>query len=536
VGKPTGFLEHPRRDVDHRPVEDRVRDFRELDVPHAADALREQASRCMDCGVPFCHSVGCPLDNRVPEFNDLVYRGRWREASEVLHSTNNVPEITGRLCPALCEASCTLNMQCAEGDAGGASAWRPQPVLIRHIEWQIVERAWQEGWITPLPPARRTGRRVAVVGSGPAGLAAAQQLARMGHEVTVFEKDARPGGLLRYGIPDFKLDKRVIDRRLAQLEAEGVHFQTDIRVGEDVSPRYLRKTHDAILLALGAGRPRELDVPGSELEGVVPAMDYLSAQNRRVAGRGEGVPPLRDAGILPARGEGVSPLRDASRCTSGLPAEDLTAAGKVVAVIGGGDTGSDCVGTAIRQGARQVHQLEILPQPPEGQNPATPWPNWPIILRTTTSHEEGCTRHWAVQTTRLEGRAGRVLALHAVRVQWRRGPKGMEMSPLAGTEFVLPVDLVIVAMGFLHVQHEGLVTDLGLELDPRGNIVARPPESDAAPSSAAGLELRRAAAAPAMTSVEGVFAAGDASRGASLIVHAISSGRSAADAIDRWLK
>jgi glutamate synthase (NADPH/NADH) small chain len=498
-----------------------VRDAREIDVPLTPDEIRDQAARCMDCGVPFCHGVGCPLESRIPEFNDLLYRGRWREASELLHSTNNFPEFTGRLCPALCEAACSLSIN-------------DHPVVIRHIEWQIVERAWQEGWIVPLPPARRTGRKVAIVGSGPAGLAAAQQLARSGHDVTVFEKDHAIGGLLRYGIPDFKLDKGVLDRRLAQLAAEGVHFQTDAAVGEDISAKYLRKTHDAVLLAMGAGQPRELNVPGRQLAGVVGAMDYLSAQNRRVAGgaglpRGEGVSPLRPEGILPS----VSSSSSSSFVSSSAVSSSLSARGKVVAVIGGGDTGSDCVGTARRQGAREIHQLEILPEPPAGGNPETPWPQWPRILRTSSSHEEGCQRHWSVLTTHLDGAAmddGRerknasgteaseagnsVVALHGVKVQWRRGPRGMEMSPVPGTEFVLGVDLVIVAMGFLHVPHSGLVDGLGLKLDDRGNIAL----------DAAG-----------MTSTEGVFAAGDAHRGATLVVHAIASGRAAAAAIDRWL-
>jgi glutamate synthase (NADPH/NADH) small chain len=523
VGKPTGFLDHSRRDPLHRPAEERVRDAREIDVPLTHEEIRNQAARCMDCGVPFCHGVGCPLESRIPEFNDLLYRGRWREASDLLHSTNNFPEFTGRLCPALCESACSLSIN-------------DQPVLIRHIDWQIVERAWQEGWIVPLPPARRTGRKVAIVGSGPAGLTAAQQLARSGHDVTVFEKDHGIGGLLRYGIPDFKLDKGVLDRRLAQLAAEGVHFQTDADVGEDISAKYLRKTHDAILLAMGAGQPRELNVPGRELAGVVLALDYLSAQNRLVA-RGAGIPPLRDAGIpsrgpkgLPARIAGVSPAAASSVASS---SDELNARDKVVAVIGGGDTGSDCVGTARRQGAREIHQLEILPEPPIGGNPETPWPQWPRILRTSSSHEEGCIRHWSVLTTRLEGAGSdvqrvrknasgeaetdkrkAVTALHGVNVEWRRGPRGMEMKPIPGTEFVIPVDLVIVAMGFLHVPHSGLVDGLGLKLDDRGNI---------------------ALDATGMTSTEGVFAAGDAHRGASLVVHAIASGRASAAAIDRWL-
>ena len=468
MAKTTGFLETPREEVDHRPVSQRVRDFDEVEVPLSAERLVRQASRCMDCGVPFCHGIGCPLANRVPEFNDLVYRGRWREACENLHSTNNFPEITGRVCPAPCEAACTLSIN-------------DQPVLIKHIELQIAERGFEEGWIGPVPPRRKTGNRVAVIGSGPAGLAAAQQLARSGHDVVVFDKDARPGGVLRYGIPDFKLPKHIIDRRLGQLLAEGVEFQMGVAVGEDISARYLRRTFDAVCLTMGAGEPRDLNVPGRGYENIHFAMEYLTQANRLLAGKA-------------------------------LPWEELISArDKVVAVIGGGDTGSDCVGTARRQGAREIHQWEILPQPPEGANPATPWPNWPSIMRTTSSHEEGCRRRWGVMTQRFGGIGVRVSQLHAVEVDWSGGsPK-----EIPGAEFALGVDLVLLAMGFLHVTHGGLVEQLGLKLDSRGNIAV---DDDG------------------MTSEPGIFAAGDAVSGASLVVRAISAGRLAAAGIDRFLR
>jgi NAD(P)H-dependent glutamate synthase small subunit len=471
MGKPTGFMEFGRKDVPHRPVQQRVKDYFEIDMPLPEPALLEQASRCMDCGVPFCHGAGCPLANRIPEFNDLVYRGRWREASDVLHSTNNFPEITGRICPAPCEASCTLSIN-------------SDPVLIRHIELQVAERAWREGWIRPQPAARATGRRVAVIGSGPAGLAAAQQLARAGHEVVVFERDAKAGGLLRYGIPDFKLDKRILDRRLEQMAAEGVRFQTGVTVGEDISERYLRKMFDAIILTMGAGEPRDLVVPGRGYENVHFAMEYLAQQNRVNGGEEPG-------------GERLISARD-----------------KVVAVIGGGDTGSDCVGTARRQGAKAIHQYEILPEPPPGRPSDTPWPQWPRILRTSSSHEEGCARRWSVLTKKLAGVGTRVSELHGVEVDWVRGPRGMEMKERPGTAFVQPVDLVLIAMGFVHVRHDGLIEKLGLKLDGRGNLLVR----------------------DWMTSKPGIFAAGDASAGASLVVRAIVAGRDAAAAADRWLR
>jgi glutamate synthase (NADPH/NADH) small chain len=409
------------------------------------------------------------VENRIPEFNDLVYRRRWREASENLHATNNFPEITGRVCPAPCEAACTLKLY-------------EQPVLIRHIEYQIAERAFAEGWVQPLLPRGRTGYRVGIIGSGPAGLAAAQQLARRGHKVVVFEKDDRVGGLLRYGIPDFKLEKSVLDRRLAQLAAEGVEFQTGVVVGEDISPRYLRRMFDAICLTMGAGEPRRLTVPGAGYENIHFAMEYLAQQNRVSAG-------------------------------DRLNEKRINAAGRIVVVIGGGDTGSDCVGTAIRQGAKEVHQFEILPRPPEVFNPATPWPLWPNVLRASSSHEEGCQRRWSVLTKGFRGSERLATEVYGCEVEWTRGAKGWQYHEKPGTEFRMKVDLVLLAMGFLHVVHRGLVEQLGLALDPRGNILVE----------------------NYMTSEPGVFAAGDTTLGASLVVRAIQSGREAAAVIHRWL-
>jgi len=470
MGKPTGFIEYRRKDVDHRPVAERVKDFLEVDLPLSEETLRQQAARCMDCGIPFCHGVGCPLGNVISEFNDLLYRGRWREAAEVLHATNNFPEITGRICPALCEASCTLNIN-------------DDPVLIRHIECRVAERAWAEGWVQPRPARRKTGKRVAIVGSGPAGLAAAQQLARAGHGVVVFEKGRKPGGLMRYGIPDFKLDKRLIDRRLEQLSAEGVEFQTGVAAGEDISPGYLRRMFDAICLTMGAGQPRDLPIEGRQLDGIHFAMDFLTQQNRLNAGEAVDGPIL-------------------------------SAAGKTAVVLGGGDTGSDCVGTSIRQHARRVHQLEILPEPPRRANPQTPWPQWPRILRTSTSHEEGCDRRWSVMTKRFTGEGGRVKGLEGVAVEWVSQDGRYAPNEVPGSEFTLAAELVLLALGFVHVAHSGLVEQLDLKRDGRGNVQ---------------VDDRH------MTSVEGVFSAGDTVTGASLVVRGIQAGRDVAEAIDRWL-
>jgi glutamate synthase (NADPH/NADH) small chain len=429
----------------------------------------------MDCGIPFCHN-GCPVNNIIPEWNDLVYRDRWQDALTVLHSTNNFPEFTGRICPAPCEEACTLNIN-------------DDPVTIKTIECAIVDRGWAEGWIKPEPPARRTGKRVAVVGSGPAGMACAQQLARAGHAVVVFEKADRIGGLMRYGIPDFKFEKHAIDRRIAQMEAEGVEFRTNVHVGVTMAATPLLAEFDAVALAGGAEAPRDLAIPGRELNGIHFAMDFLTQQNKRVAGDNV---PAREA-------EGA-----------------ILAGGKQVLVIGGGDTGSDCIGTSNRHGAAEVHQLEILPKPPERENKDLVWPNWPLKLRTSSSHEEGVARDWSVHTKRFIGKDGRVTAIHCVRVEWQTANDGrLRMVEVPGSDFELKADLVLLAMGFVHPVHEGMVKELGLALDPRGNVAA---------------DDRRYQA-----SLAKVFAAGDARRGASLVVWAIREGRQCARAIDEFL-
>jgi len=471
MGEIKGFLKYSRTEAGHRPIEERIHDFKELELGLSPDQLRQQAARCMDCGIPFCHAVGCPLGNRIPEFNELIYQGRWRMACQMLHSTNNFPEVTGRVCPAPCETACTL-------------AVNDEPVLIRHIELQIVERGFKEGWIKPLIPEHKTSKRVAVIGSGPAGLAVAQQLARAGHDVTVFEKDDKIGGMLRYGIPDFKLAKSIIDRRLGQLAAEGVEFQSGVTVGADISARYLQKMFDCVCMTIGAGRPRDLAIQGRGYDNIVFAMDYLTVQNKLCSGE-----PINDAQIV-------------------------TAKDKVVVVIGGGDTGSDCVGTARRQGAKEIHQLEILPKPPDSRPDDTPWPMWPRIMRTSSSHEEGCDRRWSVITKRFLGIETKVSALQGCEVEWKKNREGWKLKEVKGTEFTLKADLVLLAMGFLHAQHEGLVNDLGLKLDDNGNV-----EVD-----------------NFQTSRPWVFAAGDSVTGASLVVRAIEGGRRAAAAIDKWLR
>ena len=471
MGETKGFLKYTRQDIEHRPVEERIGDFEDIDIPLSPDDLILQAARCADCGIPFCHGVGCPVYNRIPEFNDLVYRGKWKAACDNLHSTNNFPEITGRVCPAPCESACTL-------------AVNDEPVLIRHIENQIVEKGFAQGWIIPVPAEKKTGKRVAVIGSGPAGLAAAQQLARAGHDVMVFEKDNKVGGLLRFGIPDFKLPKSIIDRRLEQLKAEGVDFQTGVCAGEDISVRYLRKMFDAVCLTMGAGQPRELNVPGRDSANIMFAWDFLTAQNKLCSGE-------------PVDSDSVPNAKD-----------------KIVVVIGGGDTGSDCVGTSRRQGAKQIIQLEILPKPPQEIPVDTPWPMWPRIMRTSTSHEEGCDRRWSVMTKSFDAADGKVTALHGCEVQWLQTDGKWQMKELPGTDFVIKTDLALLAMGYVHVVHKGIVTDMGLKLDDRGNIVVNNYQS----------------------SEDWVFAAGDTVLGASLVVRAIAQGREAADAIDSWLK
>jgi glutamate synthase (NADPH/NADH) small chain len=474
MGDPRGFLKLPRVDRTRRPVSLRVLDWRELYEPPSEELLKGQGARCMDCGVPFCQGdTGCPVQNLIPEWNDLVFRGRWQEALTALHATNNFPEFTGRLCPAPCEGACVLGII-------------DDPVSIKSIEQSIIDRGFQKGWVHPLPPERETGKRVAVIGSGPAGLAAAQQLRRMGHQVTVFEKDDRIGGLLRYGIPEFKMEKWVLERRLDQMRAEGVEFRTGVDVGVDLTMEQLREQFDAVCLAGGAQQARDLPVPGRELAGVHLAMEYLTQQNRETEG---------------------DPLD---------PAQRIHAAGKRVVVIGGGDTGSDCVGTAHRQGAVEVVQLELLPQPPEHRAEETPWPFWPMMLRTSHAHEEGAAREWSIMTRSLSGENGQVRRLHTVRVEPQTGPDGRpRFQEIPGTEAEIETDLVILAMGFVSPVRQGLLEAAGVQLDGRGNVTA-------------DRQLQ--------TSEPGVFVAGDMHRGASLIVWAIREGRDAAAAIDRYLR
>jgi glutamate synthase (NADPH/NADH) small chain len=475
MGKPTGFLEIERHDRPYDKPDIRRRGWGEFVKPLSDPENRDQAARCMDCGIPFCHE-GCPVSNLIPSWNDLVYRDQWRAALKVLHSTNNFPEFTGRVCPAPCEAACTLNLD-------------DNPVTIKTIECAIVDRGWREGWITPLIPARHTGKRVAVAGSGPAGLACAQQLARAGHAVTVFEKNDRIGGLLRYGIPDFKMEKRLIDRRVEQMSAEGVAFRTETEIGRDLPVSSLLAEFDAVAMTGGAEWPRDLDVPGRDLDGIHFAMDFLPQQNRRNAGDGE---------------------------ERAAPDGAISARGKHVVVIGGGDTGSDCIGTSVRQGAASITQLEILPKPPERENKALTWPDWPQKLRTSSSQEEGCERDWAVLTKRAIGEGGRVTALECVRVDWAKDTQGRwVMNEIAGSDFTLQADLVLLAMGFLGPRRAGMVEQSGATLDPRGNV--------------------RANTVDYSTSIDKLFAAGDMRRGQSLVVWAIREGRQCARAIDQYL-
>ncbi|HWN69256.1 MAG TPA: glutamate synthase subunit beta [Haliangium sp.] len=480
TGKSDGFLRWERSTPDKRPVEDRLRDWREFYLPqapgHAGEQVRQQAGRCMDCGVPFC-TQGCPLGNHIPDWNDLVYRDRWQAAYARLAATNNFPELTGRLCPAPCEAACVL-------------AINTDAVTIEHIEKEIAEHAFEHGWVTPQPPRQRTGKHVAVVGSGPAGLAAAAQLNAVGHDVTVYESAARPGGLLRYGIPDFKLEKHVIDRRLAILEAEGVVFRCGVKVGENPAWDQLRARHDAVLIAIGAQAPRDLAVPGRDLGGVHFAMDFLIQQNQVVSGEPVDLAP----------GDGAR----------------IDVAGKRVIILGGGDTGSDCLGTALRQRAAQVLQIELLPAPPEQREARNPWPQWPLVFRTSSSQEEGGERQFALMTRRLSGQDGRLTTLHAARVEMLpRAGGGMDLAEVPDSETEIPVDALILAMGFTGPRTDRLVEQLGVALDARGNVA-----TDASYAS----------------SVPGVFCAGDARRGQSLIVWAIAEGREAARAVDAHLR
>ena len=470
MGKLGGFIEFHRRLPPRRPVAERLHDYREVYLPWPVDSLREQAARCMDCGIPFCHQ-GCPLGNLIPEWNDLVWRNDWETAIQRLHATNNFPEFTGRLCPAPCEPACVLSIN-------------DDPVTIKQVEVSIVDRAFEEGWVRAAPPAHRTGGRVAVVGSGPAGLACAQQLNRAGHQVTVYEKDDRIGGLLRYGIPDFKLEKWILDRRIDLLSAEGVAFETGYDVGVDITGAELRARFDAVVLTMGAGQPRDLPVPGRELDGVHFAMEYLPQQNRRVAGELIG------------------------------EAETISARGKRVIILGGGDTGADCLGNVHREGCASVHQFELLPPPPEERAPDNPWPQWSVIMRSSSAHEEGGVRDYSIQTTGLSGSDGRVERLHAVRVEAIRTDGRMRFEPIEGSEFTIEADLVLLAMGFLGPVRPGVVEELGVALDGRGNIVTD---------------------ADYQTTVPRVFAAGDARRGQSLIVWAIAEGRQAARGCDRVL-
>jgi len=465
MGKVTGFKEFERVDRGYRPKDERIKHFHEFVEPLPPKELNQQAARCMDCGIPYCHQ-GCPINNIIPDFNDLVYREEWQDAWITLDSTNNFPEFTGRICPAPCEAACTLNID-------------DHPVTIKTIECSIVDRAWQEGWIEPKICETKTGKRVAVVGSGPAGLAAAQQLARRGHDVTVYEKNRKAGGLLRYGIPDFKMEKHHIDRRVKQMEAEGVTFATGVHIGVDKPVKELLDGYDAVVLAGGSEKPRDLPVPGRDLEGIEFAMDFLPQQNRRV---------------------GEEPLGNV---------KEILATGKHVVVIGGGDTGSDCIGTSIRHGAKSVTQIEIMPKPPEKENKALTWPNWPMKMRTSSSQAEGAERDFSVMTKSFEDDgAGNVTALNCVRVDG-------DFKEIPGTEFQIKADLVLLAMGFVHPVHEGMIEALGAELDPRGNVQA----------DTLGYK----------TSVDKVFAAGDMRRGQSLVVWAIREGRQCARAVDEFL-
>jgi len=471
MGKPTGFKEYARENLSYAPAADRITHYNEF--TRLPNDMSRQGARCMDCGIPFCHN-GCPINNIIPDWNDLVYHGKWREALDVLHSTNNFPEFTGRICPAPCEEACTINLI---GDA----------VSIKNIELAIVEKGWEENWIAPQLPEHKSGKKVAVVGSGPAGLACAQQLARAGHDVVVFEKENRVGGLMRYGIPNFKFEKHIIDRRLGQMRGEGVDFRINAHIGVDISIQELMDEYDAVVLAGGSEKPRDLPIEGrKELSGIHFAMELLTKNTKRVLG---------------------DEIADE---------EFISAAGKHVVVIGGGDTGSDCIGTSNRHGAQSVTQLEIMPAPPEQPNKLVTWPNWPMKMRTSTSQEEGCDRDFAVATKRFIGENGKVTAIECVRVDWKQDDNGQwQMSEIEGSEFTLKADLVLLAMGFVHPVHEGMIEALGVEKDGRGNVAAN------------DLDYR--------TSLDKVFAAGDMRRGQSLVVWAIREGRQCARAVDEYL-
>jgi len=473
MGKITGFIEIERRDRPYVPVPERIKVYKEFVRPLSDEDMAKQGARCMDCGIPFCQT-GCPVNNIIPDWNDLVYRNRWRDALAVLHSTNNFPEFTGRVCPAPCEAACVLNIN-------------NDPVTIKSIEQAIVDKGWSEGWIGPQIPQRKSGKKVAVVGSGPAGLACAQQLARAGHDVTLFEKSDRIGGLLRYGIPDFKMEKQLIDRRMEQMALEGVTFRPNVHVGVTLPARELMETYDAIALTGGSEEPRDLPVPGRDLAGIHFAMEFLPQQNKRNAG------DRVDNQIL--------------------------ATGKHVVVIGGGDTGSDCIGTSIRQGAASVVNFELMPQPPEQEDKPLTWPYWPLKLRTSSSHEEGAKRDFAVATKHFTGEGGRVKSLTACHVEWQRDERGaMVMKEVPGTEFTIPAELVLLAMGYVHPVHRGMIDELAVAKDARGNVKAT--------TDGAGCYA---------TSVPKVFAAGDMRRGQSLVVWAIREGRQCAREVDAFL-
>ena len=475
MGKETGFLELDRKDRTYTDPKERLKNYKEFIVPLGKAELQAQASRCMNCGIPHCHT-GCPVNNIIPDWNHLVYEDDFRSALEVLHSTNNFPEFTGRICPAPCEAACTLNII-------------DQPVTIKSIECAIVDKGWENDWIKPQVPAQKTGKTVAVVGSGPAGMAAAQQLARAGHSVTLFEKADRIGGLLRYGIPDFKMEKHHIDRRMRQMEAEGVVFRTNVEVGVTVSMDMLLADYDAVVLSGGAEAPRDLPIPGRELDGIHFAMDFLTQQNKRVAGDPE---------------------------SKAAPNGTLSAKGKHVVVIGGGDTGSDCIGTSNRHGAASVTQFEIMPQPPVKENKMLVWPDWPLKMRTSSSHQEGCERDWSVQTKRAIGENGKITALECVRVDWQLGDGGqMKLVEVPGSEFTLKADLVLLAMGFVGPRKQGLVEQAGVELDARGNV--------------------KAPLTTYQTSKPKIFSCGDMRRGQSLVVWAIREGRQCARGVDEFL-